>query len=50
MLNFTPSEKDKIIVMLSLSCICASFLAFSVGFASGFAVAKSVRIQVGFHD
>ena len=42
--------KDKIIVLLTLGCIFASITAFSVGFGTGFTLAKSVRIQVGFHD
>lgn len=43
-------EKDKIITLLALGCIFASITAFSIGCATGFTLAKSVRIQVGFHD
>ena len=48
--NFTLADKDKIIVMGFLLLIFATVTAFSVGTATGFALAKSVRIQVGFHD
>lgn len=50
MINFTTSDKDKIIALLVLGCIFASITAFSLGTATGFSVAKSVRIQVGLHD
>jgi hypothetical protein len=50
MINFTPLEKDKIIILLALGCIFASITAFSLGCATGFSLAKSVRIQVGLHD
>jgi hypothetical protein len=43
-------EKDKIIILLTLGCVFASITAFSVGCATGFSLAKSVRIEVGFHD
>jgi hypothetical protein len=43
-------EKDKIIILLTLGCIFASITAFSLGFVTGFTLAKTVRIQVGVHD
>jgi hypothetical protein len=48
---FTMVEtKDKIIILLTLGCIFSSITAFSVGCATGFTLAKSVKIQVGLHD
>lgn len=48
--KFSPSEKDKIIILLVLGCIFASITAFSLGCAAGFSLAKTVRIEVGLHD
>jgi hypothetical protein len=48
--KFSPSEKDKIIILLVLGCVFASITAFSLGCATGFSLAKTVRIEVGLHD
>ena len=48
--KFSPSEKDKIIILLVLGCVFASITAFSLGCAAGFSLAKSVRIEVGLHE
>jgi hypothetical protein len=48
--NFSPDDKDKIIIMGFLLLIFATITAFSVGTATGFGLAKTVKIQVGFHD
>jgi len=45
-----PANKDRIIALLALGCIFASITAFSLGTATGFTLAKTVRIQVGLHD
>jgi len=45
-----PANKDRIIAFLALGIICTGITAFSLGCATGFALSKSVRIQVGVHD
>lgn len=48
--KYSPDQKDKIIVMGFLLLIFASITAFSVGCATGFSLAKTVRIEVFPHD
>jgi hypothetical protein len=45
-----PENKDRIIALLALGCIFASITAFSFGVATGFSLAKTVRIEVMPHD
>jgi len=44
------ANKDLIITLLAIGIVCASIVSFSIGCATGFSLAKSVRIQVGLHD
>ena len=44
--KFSPDEKDKIIIMGFLLLIVASFFWFSVGTATGYGLAKSIRIKI----